>query len=213
MVGTMTMMPALGMAPRASRVERMVRVERSPLTAAMDRYADGDAAAFQDVYDLVAARLEAFFLRSTRDRGAAQDLVQQTLLQVHRARETFVRGSDAIPWIFAIGRRLLIDAQRRGKREVFFATHEQAAEALDARVSLDGSPDELCETRELATRAHAELVRLPEPQRAAYELVRLDGLSIAEAAEVLGTTAAAVKQRLYRAHEALRGALGIGDDR
>lgn len=213
MVGTITMMPALGMAPRVERAQRVERVERSPLTVAMDRYADGDAAAFQDVYDLVAARLEAFFLRSTRDRGAAQDLVQQTLLQVHRARQTFVRGSDAIPWIFAIGRRLLIDAQRRGKREVFFATNEQAAEALDGRVSLDGGPDELAEARELATRAHTELARLPEPQRAAYELVRLSGLSLAEAAEVLGTSAAAVKQRLYRAHEALRGALDIGDDR
>jgi RNA polymerase sigma-70 factor (ECF subfamily) len=183
------------------------REHRAALSAAMDRYADGDAAAFHDLYHLVAPRLEAFFLHATRDRARAQDLVQQTLLQVHRARQTFVRGSDATPWIYAIGRRLLIDSHRRRKNEVFFATDE--AEALDERVSWDGDPDALAVAGEMAACARAELLGLPEPQRVAYELVRLDGLSVTEAAEVLGTTPAAVKQRLYRAYEALRSALGI----
>ena len=158
-------------------VEAEERDHRAALTAAMDRYADGDAAAFSDVYDLVAPRLEAFFLRNTRDHGRAQDLVQQTLLQVHRARQTFVRGSDAIAWIYAIGRRLLIDSHRRRKKEVFFATAEADTEARDERVSWDGDPDELAMAREIAARACAELARLPEPQRTAYELVRMNGLS------------------------------------
>jgi RNA polymerase sigma-70 factor (ECF subfamily) len=192
-------------------IEAQERDHRAALTAAMDRYADGDAAAFPDLYDLVAPRLEAFFLRGTRDRGRAQDLVQQTLLQLHRARQTFVRGSDAIPWIYAIGRRVLIDSHRRGKKEVFFTTDEAAR--LDERVSWDGDPAELAVTEEMAACARAELSRLPEPQRAAYELVRMDGLSVAEAAGVLGTTPGAVKQRLYRTYEALRCALGIDEGR
>jgi RNA polymerase sigma-70 factor (ECF subfamily) len=183
--------------------------DRAALTAAMDRYADGDTAAFEEVYDLLAPRLKAFFLRSTRDHGRAEDLVQQTLLQIHRARQCFVRGSDVRPWAFAIGRRLLIDSRRRLKNEVLFESAEADAQALELGVSLDGAPDELTQTKEMAARAQAELSRLPEPQRAAYELVRGDGLSVAEAAEVLGTTTAAVKQRLFRAYEALRCALGI----
>jgi RNA polymerase sigma-70 factor (ECF subfamily) len=185
------------------------QAHRAALTAAMDRYADGDTAAFHEVYALVAPRLRAFFLRHTRDLGRAQDLAQQTLLQVHCARQSFVRGSDAMPWIVAIGRRLLIDSYRRRKHEVFFTTAEACAEALDERVSWDGAPDEMAVTDEMAAQARAELLRLPAPQRAAYELVRMDGLSIAEAAKVLGTTASAVKQRLFRAYEALRGALEI----
>jgi RNA polymerase sigma-70 factor (ECF subfamily) len=65
----------------------------------------------------------------------------------------------------------------------------------------------------MAAHARAELSRLPEPQRAAYELVRIDGLSVAEAADVLGTTPSAVKQRLVGTEEALRCALGLGEGR
>ena len=56
-------------------------------------------------------------------------------------------------------------------------------------------------------RIGAELERLPENQRVAFELIKQDGLSVAEAAQVLGTTVAAVKLRAHRAYEALRAAL------
>jgi RNA polymerase sigma-70 factor (ECF subfamily) len=55
-----------------------------------------------------------------------------------------------------------------------------------------------------------ELESLPEKQRAAFELVKLDGLSLAEAAQVLGTTVGAVKLRVHRAHVALSVVLGDG---
>jgi RNA polymerase sigma-70 factor (ECF subfamily) len=181
------------------------------LTTAMDRYADGDATAFAEVYDQLAPRLLAFFHRNTHDRGAAEDLTQQTLLHMHRARATFVRGSDVVPWAFAIGRRLLIDSRRRCKKEILFGSAADEAAALDQRLSWDDGPDALAVAGEMAARTRAELSRLPEPQRAAYDLVRNDGLSVAEAAQVLGVTVPAVKQRLFRAYEALRGALGIGD--
>lgn len=184
--------------------------ERAALTAAMDRHADGEAAAFQDVYRLLARRLYAFFVRQTRDHARAEDLVQQTLLQMHRARQSYVRGSDVVPWAFAIGRRLLIDAHRRRKNEVFFDTAEDAAAALDARPCRAGAPDELAATRQMAMRLEARLDQVPEPQRAAYLLVREEGLSVAEAAEVLGISLTAVKLRAHRVCEALRGVLRGG---
>jgi RNA polymerase sigma-70 factor (ECF subfamily) len=52
------------------------------------------------------------------------------------------------------------------------------------------------------------LAKLPETQRVAFELLKQEGLSVAEAAQVLGTTPAAVKLRAHRAYEALRRALG-----
>lgn len=180
------------------------------LTTAMDRYADGDATAFAEVYDQLAPRLLAFFLRHTHNRGTAEDLTQQTLLHMHRARATFVRGSDVVPWAFAIGRRLLIDSRRRSKKEILFGSAEDEAKALSQRVCWDDGPDALAVVGEMAARTQTELSRLPEPQRAAYDLVRNEGLSVAEAAQVLGVTVPAVKQRLFRAYEALRGALGIG---
>jgi RNA polymerase sigma-70 factor (ECF subfamily) len=55
---------------------------------------------------------------------------------------------------------------------------------------------------------------MPESQRAAFELIKQEGLSLVEAAAVLGTTVAAVKLRAHRAYEKLREALGdlVEDD-
>jgi RNA polymerase sigma-70 factor (ECF subfamily) len=180
---------------------------RAALTRAMDRHADGDPTAFAEVYDLLSHRLFAFFLRRTRDRARAEDLVQQTLLQMHCARQSYVRGSDVVPWAFAIGRRLLIDAHRRRKNEVLFDSAEDARAALDGRASREDIPEEVASTHEIAARVRRSLDALPEGQRTAYVLVREDGLSVAEAAEVMGITVTAVKLRAHRVYEHLRGVL------
>lgn len=61
--------------------------------------------------------------------------------------------------------------------------------------------------RQVERRVQEVLLALPETQRVAFELVKQDGLSHAEAAEVLGTTVAAIKQRTHRAYTALRAAV------
>src|SRR5262249_14611072 len=127
----------------------------------------------------------------------------------HCARHGFVRGSDVMPWAFAIGRRLLIDSRRRRKKEVLFDSAEEDAAALDLRIARDSIPEDMAVTREMAEQVAVRLSTLPESHRSAFELVRQEGLSVAEAAEVLGTTATAVKLRAHRVYEALREALGI----
>jgi len=62
--------------------------------------------------------------------------------------------------------------------------------------------------RGTADRMDRELARMPEAHRVAFELVQRDGLSMAETAQVLGTTENAVKLRAFRTYEALRAALG-----
>jgi len=175
----------------------------------MDRYADGDEAAFGEVYDLLAPRLYGFFARQTGCASKAEDLVQQTLMQMHAARLVYARSSDVIPWAFAIGRRLLVDARRRTRKEVLFESAEDDAAALDAKVERFAVPEGEVMTKELAARAQTELERMPESHREAYVLVRQEGLSVAQAADVLGTTVAAVKLRAHRAYEALRAAISV----
>jgi len=60
----------------------------------MERYARGDEAAFADLYDAIGPRLLAFLRRATRDAPAAEDLMQETLLHMHRARGSFIPPSD-----------------------------------------------------------------------------------------------------------------------
>src|SRR5512133_1589424 len=90
--------------------------ERSRADEAMDRYADGDEGAFGILYDELAPRLHRYALRGTRSRSAADDLVQQVMLQLHAARGRFLRSAAVLPWAYAIARRLLIDARRHATR-------------------------------------------------------------------------------------------------
>jgi RNA polymerase sigma-70 factor (ECF subfamily) len=184
------------------------------LDAAMDRYARGDDTAFEEVYDGLAPRLQAFLLRYTKDRARAEDIVQQTMLQIHRARGRFTPGGQVVPWAFAIARRLLIDQHRRGGREVLAPTGDDNLTQLIAAV--DARADDVVIAKEVAGKLAAELARLPENQRVAFELIKQDGLSVAEAAQVLGTTVAAVKLRAHRAYEAMRAVLaelGIDEEK
>jgi RNA polymerase sigma-70 factor (ECF subfamily) len=158
---------------------------RQAASAAMDRYACGDDAAFSELYDLLAPRLTAFLARRTRDDALASDLVQQTFLQMHASRRHFTEGADVMPWAFAIARRLMIDVFRKSGREIV-ADDDWNDDRESA--APDPPPDRIVARRRLAVRISQELQRVPELQRAAFELVKRDGLSIAEAAEVLGTT-------------------------
>src|SRR5262245_50374802 len=167
--------------------------------AAMERYARGDETAFADLYDAIAPRLLGFLRRATRDPSAAEDLMQQTLLQMHRTRGSFIPGAPVMPWAFAIARRLMIDAarRRRAERRLF----------ADGRGPADGRPyepadttpraDDLAHARRLARRIRHRLDALPELQRTAYRLLHHEGLSLKGAAAVLGTSVTAVKLRAH----------------
>jgi len=170
----------------------------------MERYASGDDSAFSTLFDVLAPRLHGYFLRQVRDADVADDLTQQTLLKMHRARGQFLRGAAVTPWAFAIGRRLLIDELRRRKRDMLSPDDE----TVDRAFSDSPTADQLVEAEETGARIRKELLRLPASQREAFELVKQEGLSFVEAAETLGTTVAAVKLRAHRAYEALRAVLG-----
>ena len=172
-------------------------------SAAMDRYARGEDAAFGEVYDLLSPKLLGFLYRQTRDRARAEDLVQQTFLQMHCARETYVTGADVVPWAFAIARRLAIDAFRKGGRE---RLSDDGASFEDELVS-ELCPDGALRTKQAALVIRKTLDSLPEAQRTAFELLKLEGMTLAQAAETLGDSVTAVKLRAHRAYEALRGAL------
>jgi RNA polymerase sigma-70 factor (ECF subfamily) len=178
----------------------------------MDRYAEGEDAAFAEVYDLLTPPLLAFFQRQVGDATRAQDVVQQTLLQMHAARRNYRTGSDVIPWAFAIGRRVLVDMRRKNRKELLFPSAEDDRAARDGSVDRASVPDDVVATREMADRVRTELEHLSPTLRDAYALVRGEGLSVAETAEILGTTPTAVKLRVHRVYKVLRAALGLGED-
>jgi len=201
--------PAEPDAPASPTREARVESQSSDAAAdrAMDRYASGDAAAFSELYDLLAPRLFAFLLRSTRSRCEAEDLVQQTMLKMHCARGRFIRGAGVVPWAFSIARRLMIDRARRSKVRGTLGDFGDAGDVLAQLAALDLAVDEVVHSRLVGKIIQQELDQLAPRNRLAFELVKQDGLTHAEAAKVLGTTVMAVKLRTHRTCAVLRAAL------
>jgi len=176
----------------------------------MARYCDGDASAFRELYALVAPRLFGYLLKMARQRAIAEDLLQQTFLKVHRARSAYVRGADPVPWIYAIAHRTFLDEARKQKRAVVRVAEgeELPEQQSDLRGDTPERKDEPRADPELLNAALDALAELPQQQREAVVLTKLDGKSVAEAAEIAGTTVGAMKVRAHRGYEALRKLLG-----
>lgn len=180
------------------------------LDRAMDRYADGDDGAFSSVYALLYPRLRRFLLRLSGDATQADDLTQETLLRVHRARGSFLRGASALSWAFAIARNAYRDQlrsrARKGQHQPLIDPDDEGAGG-GAHASPDAGADQWVMARETAALLRDAIAALPVAQREAFLLLRFEGMSVAEAAEVLGATEAAVKLRAFRAYETLRSVL------
>lgn len=193
--------PLLGIALRAVDAPVRPSVARARLDEAsieelMELYVDGSAEAFDELYRRVAPKLLGYLMRLTRHRERAEDLLQITFTKVHRARGSYIRGAPFLPWVLAIARRSFYDERR-------------AAKSRQEELSKDGSlPEPRHENRELNNDVAAALERaldeLPVKYREAIQLTKVTGLSVAEAAEVLGTSATAVKLRVHRGYNVLR---------
>jgi RNA polymerase sigma-70 factor (ECF subfamily) len=196
------------------RAERPLTREVS-LDEAMDRYAQGDDRAFSVLYEGLEVKLRTFLLRLAGTLPIAEDLLQETFMRIHRARGGFERGARVVPWAYAIARNAWLDharsayvrAQREGER------HRPQADSdppglHEPLAGPEADSEQAAIARETARIVEGVLAALPPAQRDAFVLLRYEGLSVQEAADVLGSTPTAVKLRAFRAYEALRAALG-----
>src|SRR5262245_16204473 len=175
----------------------------------MQRYASGDDAVFEQLYRLMAPRLYRFCLRLAARQPEADDYFQETLLRMHRARATYLAGSNALCWAFAIARSVYLDRLRyRRRRPEDLGSANDAAEYVGLRADDRYSPEAAVRARDVRDILTLELSKMSEKNRVAYVLLKEEGLSVKEAAAVLGTTAAVVRQRAHRAYEQIRTAVG-----
>jgi RNA polymerase sigma-70 factor, ECF subfamily len=178
------------------------------LSALMQRYAEGEDHLFEALYRLLAPDLYRFCKRLTRQQAEADDVFQETFLKLHRARATYLPGSNVLHWAFAIARSVYLDRLRYWRRrpESLGASNDTAE---DDYLQADDqyAPEAQALAHDLAGVVTAELDRMSEKNRVAYVLLREHGLSVKEAAAILGTTTTVVKQRAHRAYDLLRAAL------
>jgi RNA polymerase sigma-70 factor (ECF subfamily) len=161
----------------------------------MAAYAGGDAAAFEELFRRYAPLLERLMLRELYAREEANDLVQQTFLQLHRARLDFDASQRFKPWLYTIALNLKREHFRRRRRRP-----EVLGDAADERPGPAGAHETLEAQRSLAW----ALAQIPEENRSVIELHWFDGLSFAEIAKMLGIGAVAAKVRAHRGYQRLR---------
>ena len=164
--------------------------------ALMTRFCQGDARAFDALFQRYARPIHAYLMRLTGSRAAAEDLSQQTFLSLVRARGRYQRGARVKPWLYAIATNATRDWQRRRKPE----------ELTDAGELPTGVASEAPAPRDTGLEGAVQraLAQLPEGQRIAIVLHRFEGLGFAEIAESLGLTESAVKVRAHRGYARLR---------
>jgi RNA polymerase sigma-70 factor (ECF subfamily) len=175
-------------------------------------YQRGDQAATTDLVRQVSSLLLRFFASQDNSRPQAEDLLQDTWLQIHEARHTHRPGEPVLPWIYAIARHARVDGHRCSQR-------------IRAREgSISTLPEPTQSARPLPARApdfDAPIAVLPPSQREVVSMLKVSGMSLEEVARATASSVGSVKLKAHRAHEKLRAvvkrqgsgsALRIGDD-
>jgi RNA polymerase sigma-70 factor (ECF subfamily) len=184
--------------------------DRSRDRALLTRVAAGDVAALRALYDEHAPRAMAIALQVLRSSQDAEDVVQETFLELWRRAAQFddSRGT-AIAWVVTIARSRAIDRLRAssvaGRVLGSVATGDLMGTALP-------SPADRTEERREGARVAAALAALPALQRETIELAYFQGLSHSEIAVKTGSPLGTVKMRVKLAMQKLSGLLREGEE-
>jgi len=165
---------------------------RSLLLAGMS----GQNAAYQQFLKQLSAHLRAFLRRRlTGLPDALEDLVQECLLAVHNQRHTYDAAYPVSAWVQAIARYKLVDLWRRR------AAQDLLTEPLDEETDILSSAD--ADAAEARRDLNKLLDSLPDRHRLPIVYVKLDGLSVKEAAQLSGMSESAIKIGVHRGLKAL----------
>ncbi len=170
------------------------------LAALMECAQRGDAPKYESLLGEVAMLVRAFLQARGVPSHCLEDLVQETLISIHKARHTFDSRKPFGPWLFAIAQHRLVDSWRqlaRGSRHL---------RKYAAHISVTGRGRV---SDELVQRAIEVLAKLNPNQRLAIELLKFEGLSVKEAAYRMSMSEAALKVTAHRGYEQLRRRLGV----
>jgi len=159
---------------------------------------DGDALAHRALLTGLSSHLRAYFKRRLarlgRSEADAEDLVQETLMAIHTRRHTYDRTQPLTPWVYAIAHYKLIDFLRRTRTSLTDVPIDEAGAMMahDDNVDAESTYD-----------VERLMERLPKNMRCSIEAVKIDGLSIADAAERCGISKSGVKVNIHRGLKAL----------
>jgi len=169
----------------------------------MARAQSGDPNAYRRLLEEIVPYLRTIVARWYRDQRDVEDTVQDVLLTLHTIRHTYDPNRPFTPWLAAIAKRRAIDRLRRQRRSklgeaALRAEHETFVQPR-ANIDEGGARDEAL---------RRAVASLPPGQRQAVVLLKLQEMSLREAAAASGMSIAALKVAMHRALKNLRRMLG-----
>jgi RNA polymerase sigma-70 factor (ECF subfamily) len=168
----------------------------------MREYQQGTLVAFEALYRALAPRLRAFIHARVGNDARTSDLLQETFLEIHRSRHTYLPGHSVVGWAFGIAQNVVhrhrYVERRRDRYEMRAADSELEAQSGASDFELQPLQD--------------ALEHLSPDARATWWMRNIEGLSFDVIARRLGIAAAAVRLRCSRASRTLRAALERGPD-
>ena len=165
----------------------------------MAAYAEGDKAAFAELFSRYGPMLTRIMRRQLHQPEDAHELVQQTFLQMHRARRDFDTSRKLRPWLMTIAYNLKREYFRRKKRRPETHLDHEPPDSERRRDPLEVADDK--------KRIRAALATLSDGQREVIELHWFEEIPFPEVAEILGLSVSAVKVRAHRGYKELRKAI------
>lgn len=171
--------------------------ETANLETLMRRATAGDKLAYAELLRETACFLRPYFSKRLSFESEVDDLLQETLISIHKARHTYDGQRPYKPWAYAIARFRLQDFLR-----AHYADHLRHAEEL---TGFEHDPkDNVTESGISYESISGEVAKLPERQAAILRLLHEEGYTAREVAAKLGMTESAVKVAAHRAYKILR---------
>lgn len=161
----------------------------------MARAQAGDRAAYNQLLKAMVPAIRVFVRKKIADEVLVEDVIQETLIAIHRVRHTYDPARPILPWVAAIASARAIDALRQnGRRQEIQDDDALLNHPADSDSAEHGSRQELS----------GYLGILPQRQREMVEFVHLREKSLAQVAEENDLSVSAVKSLLHRAMLSLR---------
>jgi RNA polymerase sigma-70 factor (ECF subfamily) len=171
------------------------QAEEQRLIELMIGYQKGRMDDFEGLYSALKQPLLRYLWTFVRNTTVAEDLLQDTFLQIHRARQTYTPPRPVRPWIYAITRHVALMHLRSGRRRKEMLADDQLPEVP--------VPPEIEKLADRAT-LHKMLAELPRHSQEVLMLHHLLGMSFEEVGQILGVAAGTAKVRSHRAMKVLR---------
>lgn len=173
----------------------------------LKRIARGEQLAFEALYSRYGTPVMRFLYRCSGDQTLAEDLTQEVFVKAYRAAARWRPTGTARAWLFQIARRHWWNrsAWLRRRRRV----HQRLAEhqTMDSKIDDAPSTVEQAGRSEVGQAIRLAVLALPKRLRVVFVLVRLEGVSLSEAARIEGIPIGTVKSRLSAGERALRSRL------